>query len=117
MAADKKRFADLTGNDNGRIIEEKDAANTKRSTENSVRLFRKNLLEKGKGADFESMEISELEENLSRLYAEARSEHGTLYKKSSLQTIRHGLLTNTKGIDIIRGLEFKNSNFWHYRKI
>ncbi|KAK3091478.1 hypothetical protein FSP39_020133 [Pinctada imbricata] len=113
MAADKKRFADLTDNDIGRMIEEKDAANTKRSTYNSVRLFRKYLLEKGKGADFESMEISELEANLSRFYAEARSEQGTLYKKSSLQTNRHGLsrhLTNTKGIDIIRGLEFKNSN-------
>ncbi|KAK3088293.1 hypothetical protein FSP39_017185 [Pinctada imbricata] len=113
MAADKKIFADLTDNDIGKCIEEKDAANTKRSTDNSVRLFRKYLLEKGKGADFESMEISELEANLSRFYAEARSEQGTLYKKSSLQTIRHGLsrhLTNTKGIDIIRGLEFKNSN-------
>ncbi|KAK3086317.1 hypothetical protein FSP39_016762 [Pinctada imbricata] len=54
MAADKKRFADLTDNDIGKIIEEKDAANTKRSIENSVRLFRKYLLEKGKGADFEN---------------------------------------------------------------
>ncbi|KAK3099013.1 hypothetical protein FSP39_025268 [Pinctada imbricata] len=73
MAADKKRFADLTDNDIGRIIEEKDVANTKRSTENIIRLFRKYLLEKGKGADFESVENSELEANLSRFHAEARS--------------------------------------------
>ena len=91
-------------------MEEKDALNTKRSTKQAVRLFRKYLLEKEVDSNFEHFDKQTLDQTLCTFYAEARTEDGNLHKKSPLHTIRHGLnrhLNETSEIDITRGTQKK----------
>jgi len=111
-AGEKRRFADITNQQLDKIVEDKDAKNTKRSTNQAVRLFHKYLTEQELDVEFENYDPQTLNNTLSKLYAEARTEDGTLYKKSSLQILRHGLnrfLSSKKEIDIVRETEFKES--------
>ena len=68
--------------------------------------------EKSLNVEFENYDTQTLNDVLSKFYAEARTEDGTFYKKSSLQTLRHGLnryISSKKEKDIIRDNEFKES--------
>ena len=108
----KRRFADITNQQLDKIVEDKDDKNTKRSTNQAVRLFRKYLTEKELDVEFENYNPQTLNNTLSKFYAEARTEDGTLYKKSSLRTLRQRLnrfLSSKKEIDIVRDTEFKES--------
>ena len=87
----KRRFADITNLELEKIIEEKDAKNTRRSTDQAVRMFRKYLEEKELDPAFENYDPQTLDKILCKFYAEARTTDGELYKKSSLTTTRHGI--------------------------
>jgi hypothetical protein len=109
----KRRFAEISEEQLQTIVENKDAVNTKRSTNQAVKIFREYLAEKAQSNDFESFSPSELDTFIGKFYAEARNRNGELYKKSSLTTMRFGLsrhINNALDIDIMKDLRFKNSN-------
>ena len=109
----KRRFAEISEQQLQTIVENKDAMNTKRSTNQAVKIFREYLAENAQSNDFESFSPSELDTFLEKFYAEARNRNGKLYKKSSLTTMRFGLsrhINNALDIDIMKDLRFKNSN-------
>ena len=109
----KRRFAEISEKQLQTIVENKDAVDTKRSTNQAVKIFREYLVEKAQSNDFESFSPSELDTFLGKFYAEARNRNGELYKKSSLTTMRFGLsrhIINALDIDIMKDLRFKNSN-------
>ena len=109
----KRRFAEISEEQLQTIIENKDAVNKKRSTNQAVKIFREYLAEKAQSNDFESFSPSELDTFLEKFYEEARNRNGKLYKKSSLTTMRFGLsrhINNALDIDIMKDLRFKNSN-------
>ena len=61
----------------------------------------------------ETVAPQELDSILCKFYAEARTEDGTLYKKSSLQMFRHGLcryFTDHREINIMKDNDFRESN-------
>ncbi|KAK3093105.1 hypothetical protein FSP39_011083 [Pinctada imbricata] len=113
MAADdNKRFCTLNESDFQKLIESRDAANTKRATTHAVKTFRAYLNEKRKSIDFEDFSTEELDNELSRFYVEARKENGELYKKSTLLALRHGISRHMQacsGIDIINDKAFTKS--------
>ena len=65
-------------------MEEKNALNTKRSTKQAVRLFRKYLLEKEVDSNFEHFDKQKLDQTLCKCYAEARTEDGNLNKNIAI---------------------------------
>jgi hypothetical protein len=75
---------DKTNQQLDNIVEDKDAKNTKRSTNQAVRLFRKYLTEKELDVEFENYDPQTLNNTLGKFYSEARTED----KKSSQQTLR-----------------------------
>lgn len=106
----KKRFADISDEQRKIIISNKDAVNPKRSTAQAIKLLRDYLLEKGLSVQFEDFPPDSV---LGKFYVEARNKNGELYKKSSMQTIRHGIsrfLSDKLDIDILRDVRFKQSN-------
>jgi len=108
----KRRFADISNQQLETIVQDKDAKNTRRSTDQAVRLFRKYLQEKELDPAFESYDKQTLDKILCKFYAEARTVDGELYKKSSLRTTRHGLnrhLGNIFDADLTKDAEFKES--------
>ena len=85
---------------------------TKRSTSQSVKLFREYLKEKSLSSDFELLPPPDLDNLLGKFYAEARSKTGELYKKSSLNTLKHGLTRHIHSkteIDITKDARFEGS--------
>ncbi|KAJ8298153.1 hypothetical protein KUTeg_024684 [Tegillarca granosa] len=93
----------------------KEAINSQKATDSSLRTFMSYLEEKGiDDKQFETIiwPKSQLDEVLSKFYLEARQENGQLYKKSSLFSIRHGINLHLSQfqIDIIKDSEFKESN-------
>ena len=109
----KRRFAEISEEQLQTIVENKDAVNTKRSTNQAVKMVREYLAEKAQLNDFESFSPNELDTFLGKLHAEARNRNGELYKKSSLTTMRFGLsrhINNALDIDSMKDLRFKNSN-------
>ena len=110
----KKRFATVEDDDLKQLLTEKDVKSTRRATDSAVRTFKTYLHEKSLNEDFEEMTPSELDSTLSKLYAEARTEDGELYKKSSLRSIRYGInryLANLRsGKDIVHDKDFNEAN-------
>ena len=82
---------DLPTSQINKIVEEKDALNTKRSTKQAVRLFRRYLLEKEVDSDFEHFDKQTLDQTLCKFYAEARTEDGNLYKNIAITYDKKGL--------------------------
>ena len=109
---DKRHLVDISNQQLETIVQDKDAKTTRRSTDQAVRLFRKYLLEKEFYPAFDSYDKQTLDKKLCKLYAEARTVDGELYKKSSLRTTRHGLnryLGNIFDADLTKDAEFKES--------
>ena len=111
--ANKRRFADITNLEINKIVKKKDATNTRKSTEQTLRLLPKYLLEKDMSVSLETVTPQELDSILCKFYAEARTEGRTLYKKSSLQAFQHGLcryFTDYREINIMKDNDFRESN-------
>ena len=91
MDTDKKRFSSLNGEQFQQLIIDKDAKNTKKATAFAINAFQAYLKEKNEDEQFDSMTKAKLDGVLAKFYAEARQENGTLYKRTSLCSLRHGL--------------------------
>ena len=109
-AGQKSRFATINEEQLNKILTEKDAKNTKRATDSSIRTFKSYLREKNYDEDFEDLPNEQIDAILKKFYSEVRTENGELYKKSSLTSLRHGInryLSNQpSGKDIIHGKDF-----------
>ncbi|CAB4006433.1 hypothetical protein AC249_AIPGENE19185 [Paramuricea clavata] len=91
-----------------RLLENKDAKNTKKSTKFAVRAFH------GAIEDLEKAEqnIESLDKSLANFFANAKRKDGTKYKASALQTLRNGLrrhYLDRLGIDIVNDRSFTYS--------
>lgn len=109
----KRRFADITNLEINEIVKKRDATNTHKSTEQALRLLTKYLREKDMSVSLETVTPQELYSILRKFYAEARTEDGTLYKKSSVQTFRHGLcryFIYYREINIMKDNDLRESN-------
>ncbi|XP_069138812.1 uncharacterized protein KIAA1958-like [Argopecten irradians] len=106
------RFATVNEGELKRLIEEKDAKNTRRAMETAVKTFRSYLKEKDESEDFEKMSAADLDKLLARFFVEVRTINGEHYKKTSLFALRHGLnrfLSMHSDMDIIHGDDFSHS--------
>ena len=111
------RFASLSEEELQVIVSNKDSNNTKKSTSVSVNILRDYLLEKNEDIHFETLCNKDLDNLLCKFYAEARTSKGDLYKKSTLQAIRHGINRHLKlngvhkgtPVDIVHGIDFSKS--------
>ena len=78
-----------------------------------MKIFRTFLREKELPENFEEAPASSLDDQLTRLYGEARQVNGQKYKTTTLIAIRHGinrhLQLETAGMDIINSGDFKKS--------
>ena len=111
--ADQKRFASLSEDDFSKIIDNKDAAQTKKATIQSVKILREYLNEKRMNDQFETYTKEELDLTLGKFYTETRKQNGEFYKRTSFSAIRHGInrhLSSKCDIDIINDSSFKKSN-------
>ena len=91
-----------------RLLENKDAKNTKKSTKFAVRAFHNAIedLEKAK------QNIESLDKSLEKFFATAKRKDGTKYKASALQTLRNGLrrhYLDRLRIDIVNDRSFTYS--------
>ena len=110
MAESSSRFASVSETDLARIIENKDAKNTKRATLSARRVFNEYLWEKDVSEPKTKQEICNV---LKLFYVEARKTDGTSYCKNSLTILRFGLCRHYKaacGFDIINDPEFGQAN-------
>ncbi|VDH97885.1 Hypothetical predicted protein [Mytilus galloprovincialis] len=92
------------------------ANKTQKSNTLSATLFREYLTSKDHEADFESFTTQRVDEALSHFYLDVRKIDGSMYKTSSLESIRHGLNRhlkappNNKVFDIIKDAAFRYAN-------
>lgn len=109
------RFASFDEEEFSKILGNKDADNTKRSTKLASKIFNEYLLEKGIDIDLETVDKCTLATILSRFYVELRKSDGSHYKTASLNSLKSGLNRHLKSvrsdiIDIARDPEFTKAN-------
>jgi hypothetical protein len=71
--ANKRRFGDITNLEINEIVKKNDGTNTRKSTEQALRLLIKYLLEKDMSVSLETVTRQELDSNLCTFYAEVRT--------------------------------------------
>ena len=113
MAA--SRFASFDDEEFNKILEDRDAENTKRATKLAVSIFQEYLVEKGIDIDFQDVDKKTLSSVLAKFYVELRKGNGTHYKTATLGSIRGGINRHFKAvyngiIDITKDPEFTNAN-------
>ena len=104
------RFSNFSEDEIQKLLENKDADNTKRTYKVAKEVFYEYLNEKGIP---EPTEKSELSQVLKKFYVEARKKDGSSYSMGSLRTIRFGLkryLKTVTGFDIINDEGFNEAN-------
>ena len=104
------RFASISEAELNLLVEDKDAKNTKKATQSSVKVFNEYLREKSLE---DPQGKSSLAVVLKSFYAEARKSDGTSYSKNSLNSLRFGLNRHFKaiqGTDIINNPVFADAN-------
>ncbi|CAG2223465.1 unnamed protein product [Mytilus edulis] len=116
LSVKSKRFGTSTRQD----IDDKRRTFTptrhKKSNTLSAKLFREYLTSKNHDADFGSFTTQRLDEALPHFYLDVRKMDGSMYKTSSLESIRHGLNRhlkappNNKVFDIIKDAAFRYAN-------
>ena len=89
----RPRFSiEKTEDDLKRLLDMKESKNTKKATKSAVNIFRSYCIERQRPECFEKLSAEELVEILRFFYAEVTKKGGELYKKTSLNCIREGLL-------------------------
>lgn len=84
-----KRFASLSESELELLVSERHSKKTKETTNWSVSTFKAWCTEKKIQTPLEEMSIGQLDQNLRRFYAEARTKKGEDYSKSTLLGFRH----------------------------
>ena len=95
-----------------RILHERNAKNTHKSTLFSWNCLQSYLKEKGNNTDISLLTSAKLDEHLTRFYIELRKQDGSQYTKGAYTIIRHGLqrkIKELRGIDIMNNAEFTRS--------
>ena len=95
----KRRFAcvsEVQLEEKRRLLVPKTTESANQSAANTLREY---LKEKGKDIHFENLSKYDLDELLSGFYIEARTKEGTLYKKTSLESVRYGLNRFLKSLE------------------
>jgi hypothetical protein len=104
------RFASISDEELLRLVEDKDAVNTKRSTKTALRVFHEYLKEK----NISEPQTKESTANVLKMfYAETRKADGNSYARNSLNSLRFGLnrhFKSTLGFDVINDAEFSEAN-------
>ena len=106
------RFATADDAELRRILNEKDAKNTRRATNGAVKIFRTYLRAKNMPETFENFTNEELDDIVGKFYVEVRQENGDKYQRSSLFSIRYGLnrhLSLSRNVDIMKDTAFQVS--------
>ncbi|XP_022806526.1 uncharacterized protein LOC111343613 [Stylophora pistillata] len=88
--AKSSRFANLSDQELNQLVEQRHSEKTKKVTNWSVSTFRAWCSEKTLQTPLEDMTIGQLDHNLRRFNAEARTQKGEPYSKSTLLGFRHG---------------------------
>ena len=86
-----ERFASSTAEDIGSLLANKDAESTKKATNQATKVLREYCMEKNISPAFEQLNKTELDKLLGQFYANARRKDGTLYTKSTMNSLRYGL--------------------------
>ena len=110
-----KRFASFDEEEFSKILGNKDADNTKRSTKQGINIFNEYLSEKNIDIDLETVDTTTLAAILSKFYVELRKSDGSHYKTSSMNALKAGINRHLKSvrsdiIDIARDREFTKAN-------
>ena len=106
------RFATIDEAEFRRILEEKDAKNTRRATKGSIKVFRSYLQSRQLDDNLENFPNAVLDEYLGKFYMEARQENGEKYQKTSFCSLRYGInrhMLLEKNVDIINNPAFQLS--------
>ena len=108
------RFASLSLEEIDELVLAKDSSSSKSATEVSFRTFLRYCKEKNIVMDISKIDPSVLNDVLAQFYAETRKEDGSLYKKTSMHSLRYGLQRKIKyirkDVNIIEDSQFKRSN-------
>lgn len=108
-----ERFASKNDVDIESMLADKDSKSTKKATKQAVKILREYCAEKELPTEFENINKVELDNLLKHFYANARKKDGTLYSKSTMNSIRYGLaryLMNEKKVNIVEDVSFGSSN-------
>ena len=107
------RFATVGEEKKKKILEEKDAPNTKKAGQIAYNVFINYCREKNITIDISTITKEELNELLRSFYVEVRKGDGSFYKKTSFTSLRFGLQREFKrirpDINIIDDPEFSSS--------
>ena len=112
----KRRFAHLSKEE---IDNKRDSVipkSTKQANKKAARTLKTYLEEKGIATPIESIEAEDLAKILETFYFDARTQSGELYKRSSLENLRHGINRYlrsppfNKEFDIIKDAVFRTAN-------
>jgi len=106
------RFASLSDEDLQHLITNRLSNRSKNSIKTAVNLFSEYTRSRNSSlADIEQLSVSDLDQFLSRYFAEMRKRDGSLYSRNSVLASRYGLQQHFKkvrGFDIICDKEFKS---------
>ena len=110
----KRQIVELSDADLQKIVENAESENTKRLTKQSVKMFKEYLAAKNLDRNFEQYEPDQLDQTLSKFYAEIRDKNGQMYKRTTLQSYRQGIQRHLQSvrsdnIDIVKGSDFVSS--------
>ncbi|KAJ8298271.1 hypothetical protein KUTeg_024802 [Tegillarca granosa] len=107
------RFGSSSQTDLQLIMQGKDAENTKRATQASVKILQIYLMETEREINLDSNSKEDLAQLLRNFYADVRKKDGQKYKLSALKSIRFGLarhFSKEYDIDIVKDTTFKKAN-------
>ena len=107
------RFGSSTDEDISKILDEKDAPSTKKTTKSSLMCLQQYITETNNEINFDNYSTQELASLLVNFYADARKKNGEKYKLSALKSIRFGLarhFCSEHNIDIIKDPAFRKAN-------
>ena len=114
MAEAGKRFVSVDEVDLKQLLLDKDSKNTKKATKVAFKIFQSYLNEKKIEINLEEISTQELNDLLKKFYVEIRKQDGTMYSRSTLNSIRFGLQRKIheirSDINIIDSLDFETSN-------
>ena len=95
------RFATVDEAEFRRILNEKDAKNTRRATNGAVKIFRTYLKDKNMLETFENFTNEELDDIVGKFYVAVRQDNGDKYQRSSLFYIRYGLNRHLRSLEML----------------
>lgn len=107
-----KRFATISSQEIGELLENKDSKNTKKRVNQSSTIFKQFLIENGLSAEMKDHSLDRLDQHLAKFFACVRTKNGEHFKTNSMQSLRYGVSKFIKaqtGVDITEHESFRKS--------